>query len=68
MNYVIVVEHEGDAWGAYAPDLPGCGVAGESRERVLELIKEAIPFHIDGLRRNGDPVPEPSAEALTIAV
>jgi predicted RNase H-like HicB family nuclease len=51
--------------GAYCPDLPGVGVVGGSREEVEELIREAISFHLDGLRRAGDPIPEPSAVAAT---
>jgi predicted RNase H-like HicB family nuclease len=43
------------------PDLPGCIAAGDTYEETLQLIEEAIPFHIEGLRRNGDPVPEPTS-------
>jgi predicted RNase H-like HicB family nuclease len=46
-------------WGAYVPDLPGCVAAGETREEVLQLIREAIEFHVEGLRQNGETVPEP---------
>ncbi|MGH2783619.1 MAG: type II toxin-antitoxin system HicB family antitoxin [Thermoleophilaceae bacterium] len=65
-EYLVVIEHEGDSWGAYCPDLPGLGVAGESREEVERLIREAISFHLDGLRRSGDPIPAPSAVGTTL--
>ena len=51
-------EHTG--YGAYVPDLPGCVAAGDTYEETDQLIREAIPYHIEGLRLNGDPVPEPS--------
>jgi predicted RNase H-like HicB family nuclease len=60
-EYLVVIEHEGDSWGAYCPDLPGVGVVGDTREEVERLIREAIALHLDGLRKAGDPVPEPTA-------
>ncbi|HTV12146.1 MAG TPA: type II toxin-antitoxin system HicB family antitoxin [Acidimicrobiales bacterium] len=67
-EYLVVLEHEGSAWGAYVPDLPGCVAAGESREDVERLIREAIAFHIEGMRVDGEPVPEPSSAAILIKV
>lgn len=64
-EYLVVIEHEGKAWGAYCPDLPSVGVVGETREEVEQLISEAISFHLDGLRQAGDPVPEPVAVGTT---
>jgi predicted RNase H-like HicB family nuclease len=60
-EYLAVLEREGESWGAYCPDLPGLGVVGNSRDEVEKLVREAIPFHIEGLRESGDPVPEPAA-------
>ncbi|MHB8491151.1 MAG: type II toxin-antitoxin system HicB family antitoxin [Solirubrobacteraceae bacterium] len=65
-EYLVVIEHEGDSWGAFCPDLPGLGVVGETREEVEQLIREAIPFHLEGLREAGDPIPPPSAVATTL--
>jgi predicted RNase H-like HicB family nuclease len=65
-EYLVVIEHEGDNWGAYVPDLPGVGVAGDSREDVERLIREAIELHLDGLREGGDPIPRPAAIATTL--
>jgi len=64
-GYLVVIEHEGASWGAYCPDLPGLGVVGDTREEVERSIREAISFHLDGLRRSGDAVPAPIAVAAT---
>lgn len=67
-EHLVVYEHEGNSWSAYVPDLPGCVAAGDSREEVARLIKEAIEFHIEGMRQEGLPVPEPSSEAESVRV
>lgn len=67
-EYLVVIEREEDSWGAYCPDLPGLGVVGDSRDEVERLIREAIPFHLDGLREDGEPIPPPSAVATTRVV
>lgn len=64
-EYVVVIEHEGNSWGAYCPDLPGVGVVGETRAEVEELIREAISFHLDGLREAGQPIPTPTTVGTT---
>jgi predicted RNase H-like HicB family nuclease len=61
MKYLIVYEKSDSGWGAYAPDLPGLGVAGRTLDEVKGLIREAIEFHLDGMRQHGDPIPAPSA-------
>jgi predicted RNase H-like HicB family nuclease len=61
MQYLVVVEKGPTSFGAYVPDLPGCVAAAESRDEVLSLIREAIEFHIEGLREDGQPIPEPSS-------
>jgi predicted RNase H-like HicB family nuclease len=65
-EYLVVIEHEGAAWGAYCPDLPGVGVVGNSQDEVEELIREAIGFHLDGLRRAGEPIPTPTTVGTTL--
>ena len=67
-KYVVVIEQEGDAWGAYAPDLPGCGVTGESRRDVEQLIGQAIQLHIESLRAHGEAVPLPGTSTATVSV
>ena len=67
-EYLIVIEHAGETWGAYAPDLPGLGVAGSSREEVERLAKEAVATHVAVLRELGEQVPPPRAEVVFVAV
>ena len=68
MKYMVVIEEGETGFGAHVPDLPGCIAAGDTREEVLELIKEAIEFHIEGLKENGEPVPTPSSSVEFIEV
>jgi predicted RNase H-like HicB family nuclease len=65
---MVVIERGETSWGAHVPDLPGCAAVGETREEVLHLIREAIEFHIDGLRQDGLPVPAPSSEGDMVEV
>lgn len=65
-EYLVVIEHEGESWGAYCPDLPGVGVVGGTQEEVERLIREAINFHLDGLRDAGEPIPKPTAVGTTL--
>lgn len=64
-EYVVVIEQEGDSWGAYVPDLPGCVAVGESRQEVEDLISAAIELHIESLREHGEAVPAPTATGST---
>jgi predicted RNase H-like HicB family nuclease len=68
MHYTVIIEKGDTSWGAYVPDLPGCIAAAESREEVLELIREAIEFHVEGLRELGEPVPEPHSSSELIEI
>jgi predicted RNase H-like HicB family nuclease len=68
MEYIVIIEPGDTSIGAYVPDLPGCVAVGESREEVLELIREAIELHIESLRESGEPVPEPHSLVEKIAV
>lgn len=61
MKYMVVIEKGTSGYGAHVPDLPGCIAVGKSQEEVLRLIKEAIEFHIEGLRAAGEPIPPPSS-------
>ena len=62
-EYTVIYEHGPDNWSAYAPDLPGCIATGKTRSDVEIQIREAMEFHIEGLRQHGAPVPEPTIEA-----
>ena len=68
MQYLVVLEEGTKSFGAYVPDLPGCIAAGDSREEVLTLIREAIDFHIEGLKENGQPIPPPSSSSEVVEV
>ena len=61
MEYVVIFEEGENSYSAYVPDLPGCIAAGDTIEEVQTLIAEAIEFHIEGLREDGDVVPSPSS-------
>jgi len=68
MNYLVIVEEGPTSFGAHVPDLPGCIAAADSREEVLALIREAIEFHIAGLRADGRPVPPPASSVESVEV
>jgi predicted RNase H-like HicB family nuclease len=61
MRYAVVIEKGAKGFGAYAPDVPGCVAAAQTREEVVKLIQDAIEFHIEGLKEDGEPVPEPAS-------
>ena len=61
MKYAVIVEEGQSSFGAHVPDLPGCVAVAESKEEVLELIQEAIEFHLEGLREDGQPIPPPAS-------
>ena len=67
-RYTVVIERAPSNFSAYVPDLPGCIATGATKEAVLRTIREAIEFHIDGLRRHGDPIPEPQSTAAVVDV
>ena len=68
MKYAVVIEEGAASWGAYVPDLPGCIAVAESREEVETLIREAVVFHIEGLRDGGDPIPPPTSTVTFVEV
>ena len=68
VKYVVIYERAVRNYSAYAPDLPGCVATGGTLAETEALMREAIAFHIEGLREAGDPVPEPSTRAGTIKV
>lgn len=68
MKYTVIYEKGDSTWGAYVPDLPGVIAAGDSRDEVEALIREALEFHIEGLRAEGLAVPPPASWAGTLEV
>jgi predicted RNase H-like HicB family nuclease len=63
MRYAIVIEKADGNYSAYVPDLPGCVATGDTVEAVECEIRNAIRFHIEGLKEDGLPVPEPTSIA-----
>jgi predicted RNase H-like HicB family nuclease len=61
VKYAIVIEKAEKNYSAYVPDLPGCISTSKTIEGIRQSMREAIEFHIEGLRLNGDPVPEPTS-------
>ena len=68
MQYAVVIERGEGSYGAYVPDLPGCVAVGETEAEARHLIREAIAFHLEGMREDGDPVPEPSAHVEYVEI
>jgi predicted RNase H-like HicB family nuclease len=68
MRYAIVIEKAENNYAAYVPDLPGCVTTGETIEETERQIREAIEFHIRGLREDGLSIPEPSSKVKYVEV
>lgn len=68
MKLLIVVEQTASGFSAYAPDVPGCVATGSTRDAVQRTMREAIEFHLEGLRAEGMVVPEPHAYATVVEV
>lgn len=68
MRYAVIIEKSATGFGAFVPDLPGCVAVGETEDEVRRLIREAIEFHLDGLREDGEPIPPPAARVEYVDV
>ena len=68
MRYAVVIENAGSNFSAYVPDLPGCIATGATLGEAEGAIREAIEFHLDGLREDGSPIPPPSSKVEYIEV
>ena len=68
MQYLIVIEKTATGYSAYSPDLDGCIATGSSREEVEQNMREAMAFHLEGLRHEGYSVPPPSSYSTYIDV
>ena len=67
-KYAVIIEQGPRNYSAYIPDLPGCIATGKALNTVRQNIKDAIQFHIDGLREDGVPIPEPSSVAESVEI
>lgn len=61
MRYAIVIEKANGNYSGYAPDLPGCVATGSTVEETESVLREAIEFHLTGMREDGLPIPQPSS-------
>ena len=68
MRYLIILEPTPTGFSAYSPDLDGCVAAGDDREETIDLMREAIAFHLEGLAGAGEPIPTPSSEPAYVEV
>ena len=68
MRYLVIIEKGETSYGAYIPDLPGCAAVGETEAEVMELIHEAIEFHLEGLRDEGENIPQPRSDVGYVEV
>jgi predicted RNase H-like HicB family nuclease len=68
MKYAVVFEKSSTGYGAYVPDLPGCVATGTTLQETERLIREAIELHLEGMREDGDPIPEPTSIAGEVTV
>ena len=67
-KYAVIIERAPNNYSAYVPDLPGCIATGATIEEVEREIREAIEFHIEGLRDAGEPVREPTSQLAYVEV
>lgn len=68
MRYAIVIETAGNNFSAYVPDLPGCVATGPTLEETEQQLREAIEFHLEGLRADNLPIPNPSSRVDYVEV
>lgn len=68
MSYVVVFEGAERSVGAYVPDLPGCVAVGKTKEEATQLIRSAIAMHLEAMREEGLPIPEPVSTVESIEV
>ena len=68
MKYLIVIEPTATGFSAYSPDLSGCASTGATRDECEKNMHEAIEFHLDGLRLEGEPIPQPGSSAAFVEI
>ena len=68
MKYAVVIEQAENNYSAYVPDLPGCIATGQTMDEVEQQIREAIEFHLDGMKEDGKPIPPPSSHVHYVDV
>ncbi|MGH2442348.1 MAG: type II toxin-antitoxin system HicB family antitoxin [Chloroflexota bacterium] len=67
-QYLVIIERAPHNFAAYSPDLPGCVATGETKEETLTNMRDAVSFHLRGLREDGEPIPPASSTAEYVRV
>lgn len=67
-EYVVIYEHTENNWAAYSPDVPGCMATGKTKQEAEANYRDALAFHIEGLKTEGLPIPEPSTETGRVSI
>lgn len=66
-QYLVIIERDEEGgYSAWAPDLPGVVAAADTYDECLQLMREAVAFHLEGMREDGEPIPQPSTVAATV--
>jgi predicted RNase H-like HicB family nuclease len=68
LKYAVVIERYETGYGAYVPDLPGCGATGQTEAEAAERIRTAIEIHLHSMREDGDPIPQPTSTTTMVEV
>ncbi len=68
MKYTIIIEKGYHSYGAYIPDLPGCVAVAETEEEVRALIKDALEFHLEGMKMSSTRIPKPKVKSYEMEV
>jgi len=68
MKYLVIVAGTDSSYSAYSPDLPGCVAAGDTRQETVELMRDAIAFHLEGLQEDGQSISSPASTVEYVAV
>lgn len=68
MKYAVVIENAGSNFSAFVPDLPGCVATGATVDEVEQQIREAMEFHLEGMREDGEEIPQPSSTVEYVEV
>ncbi|HEX9732926.1 MAG TPA: type II toxin-antitoxin system HicB family antitoxin [Thermoanaerobaculia bacterium] len=68
MRYLVVIEKAKSNYAAYSPDLPGCVATGDTITEVERNMRDAVDFHLEGMRLHGDPIPEPSSRSFYVEI
>jgi predicted RNase H-like HicB family nuclease len=68
VKYLIIIEETGTGFSAYSLDLPGCIATGDTHQEVEHNMREAMEFHLDGLKEEGEPIPAPRSTAAVVEV